>query len=253
MPFITLDDVRIYYENVGIGKPIVLIHHLAGSFRSWIFQLRYLSEKYSVIVYDLRGHGRSSVPNYPYLIEYHSKDLRNLLEYLRINNPILVGHSLGTLIALDYATKYNVEKLILIGALYKAPDPEPYHNYVRIAMSYGMEALANYRRFHREFSNALITNSTAWNMLLEVYKETTPIGYKYAVDGLLSSKDYSNDLAKIDEDTLLVYGSEDKLSSSLPVFINGLKKAKSKILEGYGHFLNFEAPDLLNLTITEFL
>lgn len=253
MPFVTLDDIRIYYEKLGSGKPLIFIHHLAGSFRSWIYQLRYFSDKYSVVAYDLRGHARSSIPNYPYLIEHHTKDLRSLLEYLRVDNPIIVGHSLGTLVALDYATKFNVEKMVLIGALYKAPDPEPYYNYVRIAMNFGMEALANYRRIHNEFSDALTTNYTAWNLLLEVYKENTPIGYKYAVEGLVSSKDYSNELSKIDEEVLVVYGSEDKFLKNLDVFMTNIKRSKHKILDKYGHFPNFEAPDLLNSTIAQFL
>ncbi|WP_187152650.1 alpha/beta fold hydrolase [Acidianus manzaensis] len=253
MPFIILDDVRIYYENLGSGRPLVFIHHLAGSFKSWIFQNKYFSSKYSVIVYDLRGHGRSSVLNYPYLIEDHSKDLKGLLEYLRIDNPIIIGHSIGTLIALDYATKFNVEKLVLIGALYKAPDPDPYYNYVRIATSFGMEALAEYRRLHGEFSEALISNYTAWNLLLQVYKENNPLGYKYAVEGLLKSKDYSNDLSKIDEDTLLIYGSEDKLSKNAEIFKQNISKLKLNIISGYGHFLNFEAPEELNNVISNFL
>lgn len=253
MPFITLDDVRIYYESIGVGKPLVFIHHLAGSFKSWIYQLKYFSDKYYVIAYDLRGHGRSSIPNYPYLIEHHAKDLKNLLDYLRVNEPIIVGHSLGSLVALDYATKFNVEKMILIGALYKAPDPDPYLNYVKIAMNFGMEALANYRRIRKEFSEALVSNPTAWNLLLEVYKENTPKGYKYAVEGLLSSRDYSNDLRKIDEEVSLIYGSEDRFSTNLEVFVNKLPNSRYKIINGYGHFLNFEAPDLLNFTIAQLL
>ncbi|AWR98250.1 alpha/beta fold hydrolase [Acidianus sulfidivorans JP7] len=253
MPFVVLDDVRIYYENLGIGKPIVFIHHLAGSFKSWIYQARYFSNKFSVILYDLRGHGRSSIPNYPYLIEQHSKDLKGLLEYLRIDNPIIVGHSLGTLIALDYATRFNIEKLILIGALYKAPDPEPYYNYISIATSFGMEALAEYRRLHREFSDSLAMNPVAWNLLLEIYKENNPLGYKYAVEGLLNARDYSRDLKNIDEDTLLVYGSEDKLSKNIDIFKNNVNKLKYYILNGYGHFLNIEDPDELNNLIFNFL
>ncbi len=250
--FVTLDDARIYYEIRGEGKPIILIHHLAGSYKSWSDITYQLSQKYSVISYDLRGHGRSSVLPYEYKIEDHSKDLKGLIEYLRIDNPIIIAHSLGTLVAIDYALKNPVQKIILIGSLYKAPNPEPYENYVSIALNFGMEALAEYRKTIGDFTDSLTLNPIAWRKLLEVYNENTPLGYKYAVYGLLHARDYSEDLPKIDEKTLVVYGSEDKLKQNLNTMLT-IPNSSYKILNGYGHFLNFEAPDDLLSVITDFL
>ncbi len=252
MPFAIFEEVKIYYETFGEGKPIVFIHHLAGSYKSWTQQSYYFSKKYNVLVYDLRGHGRSSVPLSPYMIEDHVRDLNNLLEYLQIKDPIIVGHSIGTLIALDFALKYNLDKLILIGTLYKSPDPESYRRYISIANTYGMEALALYRKMNKEFSSALTENQTAWNELLNIYRENSPIGYRYAVEGLLLAKNYEEDLEKIDLPTLIIYGSEDKLIQNLEV-LRKLKNHKESILPGFGHFLNFEAPDELNNAIASFL
>ncbi|AWR94663.1 alpha/beta fold hydrolase [Acidianus brierleyi] len=252
MPFAILDEVKIYYEMFGEGKPIVFIHHLAGSYKSWSQQSYYFSKKYNVLVYDLRGHGRSSVPLSPYRIEDHVRDLNSLLEYLEIKNPIIVGHSIGTLIALDFALKYSLDKLILIGALYKSPDPEPYRRYISIADTYGMEALALYRKMNKEFSSALVENQTAWNELLNVYRDNSPIGYRYAVEGLLLANNYEKDIEKIDSPTLIVYGSDDKLIQNLKV-LRKLKNYDENIISGFGHFLNFEAPDELNKAIAGFL
>ena len=248
--FVILDDVKIYYEIKGEGKPIILIHHLAGSYKSWSDVIYYLSQKYTVISYDLRGHGRSSILPYEYKIEDHSKDLKGLIEYLRLDNPIIIGHSLGTLVAIDYALKNPVDKIVLIGALYKAPNPEPYEKYVSIALNFGMEALAEYRKTIGDFADSLILNPIAWSKLLEVYRDNTPLGYKYAVDGLLHARDYSTDLPKIDEKTLIIYGSEDKLKQNLNTMLT-IPQSTYRILNGYGHFLNFEAPDeLLNLIVS---
>ncbi|MBW9141360.1 MAG: alpha/beta hydrolase [Candidatus Aramenus sp.] len=252
MPFAILDDVKLYYEAYGEGKPIVFVHHLAGSYKSWKFISYQFAKDYKVIVYDLRGHGRSSVLPMPYLIEDHSKDLKGLLEYLEVRDPIVVGHSIGTLIALDFSLKNSPEKLVLIGALYKAPDQEPYRRYVSIATNFGMEALANYRRMQKEFSPTLTENPQAWNSLLEVYRENTPLGYKMAVEGLLSARDYGEDLQRIDVPTLIVYGSNDGLIKNLNV-MQKIPKHVTKTIEGYGHFLNFEEPQWLTKVITEFL
>ncbi|MEM0187927.1 MAG: alpha/beta hydrolase [Saccharolobus sp.] len=253
MPFIFLDSIRLFYEIRGNGKPVVFIHHLAGSYKSWKYIAPYLPYNFTTLVYDLRGHGRSSVPLGPYSIEDHSKDLKILLSELGIEKAILVGHSIGSLIAIDYATKYAVEKLILIGALYKAPSPEIYNKYLQIAMNFGMTALAEYRKIHKEFSESLINNHDAWNSLLEVYNETSPLGYKYTVEGLINAKDYSEDLAKIDTKTLVVYGSNDSLVINSTLFKNVLKDVEVKILNGYGHFLNFENPNGLLEIIESFL
>ncbi|ACP36174.1 alpha/beta hydrolase fold protein [Sulfolobus islandicus L.S.2.15] len=253
IPFIISNGVRLYYEVRGNGKPIVLIHHLAGNYKSWKFVIPKLTLDSTVVVYDLRGHGRSSTPNSPYNIEEYSSDLRGLLVQLGIEKPILVGHSIGSLIAIDYALKYPVEKLILVGALYKAPSPEVYEKYVRIAVNFGLRALAEYRRLHKEFAETLVSNYHAWNSLLEVYEETTPIGYKNAVEGLLKAKDYSDELREINVNTLLVYGTYDGLITNINVFKNNMKNVETKTIEGYGHFLNFENPSLLSDIIKNFL
>ena len=250
--FATLSNgIRIFYQEKGEGKPVVLVHHLAGSINSWKYVFPVLTEKYRVIEYDLRGHGRTSVIQGPYRIEDHSEDLKQLLEELNIKDPIIIGHSIGTLIAIDFALHNQVDKLVLIGAIYKAPNPEPYEKYVSIAMSLGMQALAEFRRNQGEFSSKLLERG--WSDLLQVYEENTPIGYKYAVEGLLSAKDYSNDLEKIDAGSLIVYGEEDKLSSNLPVFQNKIKNARAQIFRGCGHYLNFEDPEDLVKLIIDFV
>ncbi|MCY0883964.1 MAG: alpha/beta hydrolase [Acidianus infernus] len=252
--FVILDDAKIYYEIRGEGKPVILIHHLAGSYKSWSDIAYQLSQKFTVISYDLRGHGRSSILPYEYRIEDHSKDLKGLIEYLRLDSPIIIGHSLGTLVAIEYALRNVVDKLILIGALYKAPNPEPYEKYVLIALNFGMEALAEYRKTIGDFADSLVLNPVAWRKLLEVYNENNPLGYKYAVEGLLHARDYSKDLNKIDikGGTLVIYGSEDKLKQNLNTMLT-IPNSSYRILNGYGHFLNFEAPDELYASIIDFL
>ncbi|MBP1357172.1 MAG: alpha/beta hydrolase [Sulfolobus sp.] len=256
MPFETLSTgVRIHYEIFGSGeKWLVFVHHLAGSIKSWKFVYPAFENDYKVLVYDLRGHGFSSVPFGEYLIEDHSKDLKEILEVLSVKDPILIGHSIGTLISLDYSISNSVSKLILIGTLYKAPDPTLYKKFEEIATSLGMEALLNYRRYQlHEFADTLISNSEAWNSLLELYREMNPLGYKNTVEGMLKSRDYSSELNKIDEPTLLVYGSEDKLSVNKDVLVKEIKNSKLDIINGYGHYLNFEVPEKLISSIKGFL
>ncbi|MFP3204123.1 MAG: alpha/beta hydrolase [Metallosphaera yellowstonensis] len=253
MPHVVLEDVNLYFQRTGLGRAVVLIHHLAGSTRSWKYVYPVITDEYMTVTYDLRGHGLSSIPPHDYLIEDHVDDLKNLLDYLQVSDPILIGHSIGSLIAMGYALRYPVRGLVLLGAIYKAPDPMNYMKYVSIVANFGMEALAYYRRNMGEFSKLLTENPRAWNDLLEVYRMSNPRGYINTVMGLLKAKDYSELLSEIDTNTLVIYGSEDRLKQNKDIFLAGLRKADYHEIPGAGHFLNIEAPEQLLETMKPFI
>ena len=63
MPHLTTDDgVKLYYEEVGAGMPIVFVHEFAGDIRSWEPQMRYFGRRYRCIAYNARGYPPSDVP-----------------------------------------------------------------------------------------------------------------------------------------------------------------------------------------------
>ncbi|MEM0373935.1 MAG: alpha/beta hydrolase [Sulfolobaceae archaeon] len=253
MPVALINGVRIYYEDKGIGKPIVFIHHLAGSLRSWKYVLPYFLDKYRVIAYDLRGHGRSEIVPGKYRIQDHRDDLKGLLDLLNIRRPILVGHSIGSLIAIDYAIENDVEVLILIGALVSAPSKDIYERYLSIAMNFGMRALAEYRRKNGDFTRYLTENQRVWSDFLSIYQENTPLGFKYTVEGLVEAPDYTDKLDIIRSPVLVIYGSEDRFITSLDAFKRKVRNLRYHVVNGYGHFLNLEAPDLISKLIIDFL
>ncbi|MBI4553761.1 MAG: alpha/beta hydrolase [Candidatus Latescibacteria bacterium] len=96
--------IDVYYERDGDGEPaLVFLHGGGGHCWHWQLQMPYFARLTTVLVYDLRGHGRSDAPGGRYSIETFVDDLASLLDALRIERPILVGHSLGGMIALRYA------------------------------------------------------------------------------------------------------------------------------------------------------
>jgi len=113
MPILNYNNGNIYYEVKGEGNPIVLIHGFGLDSRIWKKQVEELSKTNRVITYDLRGFGKSSLPNGKYS---HIEDLNQLLKELNIKNTKIVGHSFGGEIAIDYALKYSneVSSLVLI-------------------------------------------------------------------------------------------------------------------------------------------
>lgn len=93
----------LHYEIHGTGEPLLLIHGLGSSGRDWEFQTSEFSQRYQVILPDLRGHGRSDKPPGPYSMTMFASDIASLLQTLGISNVHTVGWSLGGAIAFQLA------------------------------------------------------------------------------------------------------------------------------------------------------
>ena len=120
--FIDLSGERIYYYAAGSrgsGEPIVLIHGFPTSSHLWLDVVAKLPEGRRVVVVDLLGFGRSDAPVHAeYTISAHGERLVRLLDALRIDRAVLVGHGTGGAIALWAALKVpeRVTRIALIGS-----------------------------------------------------------------------------------------------------------------------------------------
>ena len=97
MPTLQLNDIGLYYEIIGEGAPLLFIHGLGSSIRDWEPQVDFFAERYKVILFDVRGHGKSSKPPGPYSIPQFAADTANLLEKLEVAPVHVVGISMGVL------------------------------------------------------------------------------------------------------------------------------------------------------------
>ncbi|MBI5005022.1 MAG: alpha/beta hydrolase [Candidatus Lloydbacteria bacterium] len=105
------DDKKIYYRvnTHAPQKPnVIFIHGLSGSSSAWIEYEKKFAEKWNLISLDLRGHGKSFRPHEyeEYAIRAFANDVYELLTHLNIKNPILISHSFGTMVALDFLARY---------------------------------------------------------------------------------------------------------------------------------------------------
>jgi 3-oxoadipate enol-lactonase len=93
MPTLHLDDVDLSYEVKGEGEPLLFIHGLGSSRGDWEAQVEYYSDRYQVIVFDVRGHGGSGKPAGPYSVPLFAADTANMLNALGIGPVRAVGIS----------------------------------------------------------------------------------------------------------------------------------------------------------------
>jgi pimeloyl-ACP methyl ester carboxylesterase len=104
MPNLTVNNINLHYQCLGQGEDLLLIHGLGTNLAFWYPGIAsLLSKHYRVIIYDLRGHGRSTIADSGYTVPDMTHDLHALLDHLGVTHVHLVGHSFGARIALRYA------------------------------------------------------------------------------------------------------------------------------------------------------
>ena len=108
-----VNGARLYYEAVGEGEPLVLVHAGIADSRMWEGQLTAFADRYRVIRYDMRGFGMTAMVDGPFS---HHEDLRGLFDSLNVERVHLVGCSMGGGAALDFALEYpqRVGNLVLV-------------------------------------------------------------------------------------------------------------------------------------------
>lgn len=122
MPFfITEDHVKLYYEDRGKGRPVILIHGLTANRRHFRKQVPVLSREYRVIACDLRGHGDSDRPKDGLTLPRLAKDLSELIAYLDLKDVTLVGWSLGGHVIFEYVKQFQCQNLHKIATIDMAP------------------------------------------------------------------------------------------------------------------------------------
>ncbi|MEX2235037.1 MAG: alpha/beta fold hydrolase [Cyclobacteriaceae bacterium] len=120
--------MKLYHRELGQGQPIILLHGIFGSSDNWLTQARILSSSYRTCALDLRNHGQSPHDN---VFDYPSmaKDILEFIETNRVKDPVLIGHSMGGKVAMNFAIAHpdKLQKLVVVDI---APKPYNMEHYV---------------------------------------------------------------------------------------------------------------------------
>jgi pimeloyl-ACP methyl ester carboxylesterase len=118
VPKVSVNGIELAYETYGDGPPLVLAHGYIASKEMWDYQVGPFSERYRLVVYDMRGHGQSDAPpedDAGYTMETLVEDQRALMDHLGIEQAYVGGLSMGDSIAMRFALTYprRVRALLL--------------------------------------------------------------------------------------------------------------------------------------------
>jgi len=121
---VQLGNVELYYEEYGAGRPLILLHGFGGCGQNWHPFIPQLSERYRLIVVDLRGHGHSTNPGDEFTHRQSAADVSLLLDELGVSRFSAMGMSSGGMVLLHMATRHpeRIESMVLISATSHFPD-----------------------------------------------------------------------------------------------------------------------------------
>jgi pimeloyl-ACP methyl ester carboxylesterase len=106
MSAITIENDLVHYEALGRGRPVILVHGWLGSWRYWVPTMQHLSGKYRAYALDLWGFGDSGKDINKYAVKDQVHMLFKFFEGMGIRKAVLVGHSLGAAVCLNFARQY---------------------------------------------------------------------------------------------------------------------------------------------------
>jgi pimeloyl-ACP methyl ester carboxylesterase len=263
MPRAIINGVDIHYEVYGVGFDVVLIHGYARSHQDWAAQIPLLAETYRVTVFDLPGHGSSSAPPAveAYSIGKLGRDVTGLVDWCGIRRCCIVGHSMGGMVALDFALN-NPEKtagLVLVDTSSEVRAPEAFRKALdgldRIAVEQGLAAA-----FELDLKSAptMQKRFEKYPRLLECNRrqvsETSVAGYTGARRAFASWTGVRERLGEIKVPSLVIVGEDDApIKPSSEELASGIAGAKFEVMPGVGHYPHQDSAEAFNRHLLEFL
>jgi pimeloyl-ACP methyl ester carboxylesterase len=153
MPHLSLDDGRtLFYTEEGTGDPVLLIHGWACDGSDWAWLVSDLSRDHRCIVIDNRGHGRSTPATDGYTPRLFAADAAHVIWRLGLGRSLVVGHSMGTLVASTLAVERPdlVRALVLVDPVYGMDDETLVTTLGAIRQAPHAVATAVFARFYGE-------------------------------------------------------------------------------------------------------
>ncbi len=265
---IGLTSVKSERVEQGEGRPIIFVHGWSLDHSYWQAQLDHFSDQYRTIAYDLRGMGQTEGGSLPYDLDRLARDLRDFLDELGIEKPVLCGHSLGGSVILRYAHEFPDRFSALICADVPAPGVNPSNPFSRDRIQDNLldasqqdtrseKILALLApRFRDLFWSKGFQKShpkviTAWR---KQFLTNSLLGLSTAQLSLITRLDLRGKLSDLGVPSLVLRGSRD-LAISAQEAQNLTKElgAEFKEIQDSGHMSPVEKPTEVNAALAAFL
>lgn len=253
-----MTDISLPYVEQGdaSGVPVLFIHGGTDSWRSFEPVLPHLPDDIRAVAVSLRGHGDAPKPESGYSIEHLAGDVIALMEELDLGPAVLVGHSMGTMVAqrIAIAAPERVLGLVLAGAFGQPQRNSP--GLLELRDEFGEIQGPIAREVAHEFQ-ASTTASPLDPDQLDVFVDETqkvPARVWREIFSAFPEVDYAAELAALAPPTLIVQGERDEMipRDERNVLLGLLPGARLIVYEGAGHAMHWERPERFAADVVEF-
>lgn len=248
--------MKLFYRRYGDAgaRPLLILHGLFGASDNWAsYSRRIADEGFDVFVLDQRNHGqspKSRVFNYEAL----AGDLYEFIEEHGIENPVLMGHSLGGKVAMRFALENpgQVERLVVVDISQKAYPPRPEHLQIIKAVDAIDPKKIKDRKEAEDKIAELIPQGRVRQFVLKNLHRISQNGFEWRlnIDGIAPNLDQMFDSVEMDrtfeKPTLFIKGgaSDYILLEDYPLIRKNFPKAEIFTIDGVSHWVHVEAPEL---------
>lgn len=277
------DGVKLWYEEVGKGSPIIVVHGGPGmDHGSLAADLEPLTHTHRLIYYDQRGGGLSTLPSDPKLltIDKHVDDLEALRNKLGLEKLTILAHSFGPAIAAQYAMRYpsRVERMIFIGPIppRKGKFSEEYGarlqqrltdaqmkraGELQKAFETSTDTTAVCREYWQIMTPPRVAKSLSASVVKSDFCTAPPEAIRFgmtktnpATFGSLGDWDWTPKLSRVKAPVLIIHGEEDAIPiGAVREWTKALPNARLIEVKNAAHFPHAERPAIVFPAIEKFL
>lgn len=247
MSAVVIDEGVVHYEYLGRGQPLIFIHGWLGSWRYWMSTMGDLSDAYRTYALDLWGFGDTDKAQPRYTLSEYVQLVLAFLDELGISRtPMIVGHSLGGLVALNMALMRPelADRLAFVSL----PLDRQHINTKSLVNGKGVP------------TGGLFKKTKEYEPVIKEIEKTDKLAIESSVSSL-NGIDIRDKLALLQVPTLLVYGAKDSIITSSPGDdLSALKpegsetlSVRTMLMSQCRHFPMLEEPNTFNRLLRDFL
>lgn len=251
-------STRLWFRQDGSGRPVVLLHGLGDTHDLWRHQIPALAERYRVVAIDLRGHGRSALGETPFDLDAMADDVRRTIDALELDEPMVVGLSMGGGVAQTLAIRAPglLSALALVSTSSEFPDATRQRFLSRGALAerHGMAAVVDAtvpRWFTPDFAER---HPDEVERTRRSVLAIDPAAFA-AASRANADRNLTADLRSIQLPVLFVGGAADPAdpARALAIYRRELPDLRWEIIPDTSHLVPVEAPDTFNDILLRFL
>jgi pimeloyl-ACP methyl ester carboxylesterase len=256
----TIDGLSVFVEGKENTKPIIFVHGFPYDHHIWKNQIEEFNRKYFCVSYDIRGLGESVFGDGQFTMEQFVDDLESVVDNLKVDKPILCGLSMGGYISLRAMERIQNK---FSGLILCDTKSEADNNQGRLKRAAAIKQInsGHYEEFIETFvrncfgDKFVRENNLEYQKVVKRSKKNKPLGVKGCLLSMAGRTDTTESLDKINIPTLVICGSDDKLSppAIMKPMSEKIPDSKFALIEEAGHMTPIEKPEEVNSAIKEFL